>query len=56
MTALHPGVTIEDATAATPWTLKIAADLGTTEPPSTEELTRLRELQATLDHGQRNHG
>jgi glutaconate CoA-transferase subunit B len=50
MTDLHPGVDIGQARAATPWDLAVAPDLKTTEPPTTEELTKLRALQATQDH------
>jgi glutaconate CoA-transferase subunit B len=44
--ALHPGVTLEQAQEATGWDLKVADDLRTTEPPTSEELARLRELDA----------
>jgi glutaconate CoA-transferase subunit B len=46
LTDLHPGVTAEQARAATGWELEIADDAGTTEPPTDEELRLLRELQA----------
>ncbi len=44
--ALHPGVTLEQAREATGWDLAVADDLRTTEPPTREELARLRELDA----------
>ena len=44
--ALHPGVTLEQAREATGWELRIADDLRTTEPPSEQELTLLRELKS----------
>ena len=44
--ALHPGVTLEQAREATGWDLAVADDLRTTEPPTQEELARLRELHA----------
>ena len=44
--ALHPGVTLERAREATGWDLAVADDLRTTEPPTQEELARLRELNA----------
>ena len=44
--ALHPGVTLEQAREATGWDLAVADDLRTTEPPTREELARLRELNA----------
>jgi glutaconate CoA-transferase subunit B len=44
LTRLHPGVTAEQAVAATGWKLRIAESLTTTEPPSEHELTALRAL------------
>jgi glutaconate CoA-transferase, subunit B len=44
--ALHPGVTLEQAREATAWELKVADDLATTDPPSSEELAALRELKS----------
>ena len=46
LTHLHPGVTAEQAREATGWELRIAEDLRTTEPPSDDELSKLRELVA----------
>ena len=46
LTQLHPGVTVEDAREATGWALEVAARPHVTEPPSTAELTALRELLA----------
>jgi glutaconate CoA-transferase subunit B len=43
---LHPGVSVDDARAATGWELRVAEDLGTTEPPSADELRALRALVA----------
>jgi glutaconate CoA-transferase subunit B len=43
LTALHPGVTAEEAQANTGWPLKLAPTLRSTEPPSEEELRILRE-------------
>ena len=40
---LHPGRTIDEARANTGWPLRVADDLRTTEPPSTDELRLLRE-------------
>ena len=48
LTQVHAGVSADDARAKTGWDLRVADDLGETEPPSDEELTVLRELQATL--------
>jgi glutaconate CoA-transferase subunit B len=43
-TSLHPGVTVDEARAATGWELRVAADLASGEPPTEEELTALRAL------------
>jgi glutaconate CoA-transferase, subunit B len=44
--ALHPGVTLEQARDATGWELQVADDLQTTAPPTADELSALRELDA----------
>jgi glutaconate CoA-transferase, subunit B len=44
LTRVHAGVTAEQISAATGWELKIADELATTERPSEQELTVLREL------------
>jgi glutaconate CoA-transferase subunit B len=46
LTHVHPGITAEQAQEATGWDLQIAGDLKTTEPPTEDELTQLRELVA----------
>ena len=46
LTHVHPGITPEQAQEATGWNLKLADDLKTTEPPTDDELTKLRELVA----------
>jgi glutaconate CoA-transferase subunit B len=46
LTHLHPGITAEQAQEATGWELKIAAELETTEAPTDDELSKLRELVA----------
>ena len=46
LTDLHPGVTPEQAVAATGWALRRAPSLGRTAPPTEQELTTLRALQA----------
>lgn len=48
LVAVHPGVTVEQVRAATGWDLAVTDNLDTTEPPTEEELTVLRELVATL--------
>jgi glutaconate CoA-transferase subunit B len=47
LTRLHPGVDLARARAATGWDLKVANDLAITEPPTDEELSVLRQLEAT---------
>ena len=44
LTALHEGVSADDARAATGWDLRVAADVGATPAPTAEELAALREL------------
>ena len=46
LTALHPGVTLEQAREATGWELAVADDLEASEPPSSDELALLRELKS----------
>jgi glutaconate CoA-transferase, subunit B len=46
LTALHPGVTVEQCKAATGWDLQIASELSITAAPSDQELAALRALQA----------
>ena len=48
LTALHPGVTVEEARAATGWPLRVASELAVTAPPTDDELAVLRDLVATL--------
>jgi glutaconate CoA-transferase, subunit B len=43
LTALHPGVTVEQVQENTGWPLRTAAELRRTEPPTGEELRILRE-------------
>ncbi len=54
LTALHPGVTVEQAVAATGWPLKVVPNLGVTDSPTLAELTTLRALKdrTALAHGQ----
>jgi glutaconate CoA-transferase, subunit B len=44
LTHVHSGISAEQARQATGWDLKIAAELKTTEPPTQDELDKLREL------------
>ena len=46
LTALHPGVSVEQAREATGWELRVADAVATTEPPTGEELRALEELVA----------
>jgi acyl CoA:acetate/3-ketoacid CoA transferase beta subunit len=46
LTDLHPGVTVDQARAATGWPLKTASTIGTTAPPTNAELDALRALKA----------
>ncbi|GAB4583734.1 CoA-transferase subunit beta [Nocardia sp. IFM 10818] len=46
LTAVHPGVTVEQVRAATGWELRVASELTATEAPTAEELSALRALQA----------
>jgi glutaconate CoA-transferase subunit B len=47
LTQLHPGATVEQARAATGWPLAVAEELRRTRPPTADELTVLRHLEAT---------
>jgi glutaconate CoA-transferase, subunit B len=44
MTALHPGVSADQAVAATGWPLRVAPDVAATDPPTGAELEALRAL------------
>ena len=43
--SVHPGVTVEDARAATGWELRVARDVAETRPPTPDELEALRALE-----------
>ena len=47
LTAVHPGVTVDQVATATGWELQVAADLHTTPAPTEQELTVLRHLETT---------
>ena len=47
LVAVHPGVSVEQVRAATGWDLRVASGLASTEPPTEQELTVLRELEAS---------
>jgi glutaconate CoA-transferase subunit B len=46
LVATHPGVEIDQVLSATGWDLLVADDVGTTQPPTSEELSILRDLIA----------
>jgi glutaconate CoA-transferase, subunit B len=46
LTAVHPGVTADQAREATGWDLRVAEEIATTPEPSDEELGALKELMA----------
>ncbi len=48
LVSVHHGATAEDARAATGWKLAVSPELATTEPPTEEELSVLRRLEATI--------
>jgi glutaconate CoA-transferase subunit B len=50
LTAVHPGVTAEQAREATGWDLQVAAELATTPAPSDDELRALRDLNASVEN------
>ena len=43
LSSVHPGVAVDEVQAQVGWPLKVAPDLGTTEPPTAEELRLIRE-------------
>jgi glutaconate CoA-transferase subunit B len=45
LTALHPGLTVEEVRAETGWALEVVADLAETTPPTERELSTLRALR-----------
>jgi glutaconate CoA-transferase, subunit B len=49
LTAVHPGVTVEQAREATAWELVVADSPAVSPEPTDEELQALRELQATVE-------
>lgn len=42
---LHPGTSVEQVCEATGWDLRVADELGTTDPPTEKELQTLRDLR-----------
>jgi glutaconate CoA-transferase subunit B len=58
LTALHPGIALEQVQRATAWKLKVATKLDVTSKPSVCELTALRDLYArtAAAHGTADRG
>ena len=50
LTAVHPGVDVDQAREATGWDLRVADDLSVTPAPTEAELTALRALEALTTH------
>jgi len=46
LTAVHPGITVEQVREATGWDLRVAENVGVTPAPSAAELAALRDLHA----------
>ena len=44
LTQIHSGVEVDQVREQTGWELEVADDLQVTEPPTAEELAKLREL------------
>jgi glutaconate CoA-transferase subunit B len=45
LTAVHPGVEVDQVREATGWELRVAEDIAVTTPPTADELTALRALK-----------
>ena len=45
LTAVHPGISVDDVRAATGWPLRVTGTVAVTSPPSAEELQVLRDLK-----------
>jgi acyl CoA:acetate/3-ketoacid CoA transferase beta subunit len=46
LVAVHPGVEVEQVREATGWPLRVSDAVTTTEAPTDEELSTLREMRA----------
>ncbi len=53
LTAVHPGVSVEQVVTATGWPLRVADAVRTTAPPTDDELAALRELHARTEEAHR---
>ena len=49
LTQLHPEASVEQAREATGWDLRVADELGKTDPPTERELQTLRDLRAKTE-------
>jgi glutaconate CoA-transferase subunit B len=56
VTAMHPGVTREQITAATGWPIKFARQVAETAPPTGQELEVLRDLHARTKAAHQGNG
>lgn len=56
LSALHPGVKVEQVKQSTGWELRVAPEVGITPPPTAEELAALRNLysRTALAHGNKS--
>jgi glutaconate CoA-transferase subunit B len=52
LTAVHPGITVDDVRQATGWRLAVGDEVGVSEPPSTEVLEALRVLTSASEPAQ----
>ena len=53
LTAVHPGVNVEQVRNETGWNLRVAPEVETTAPPTEEELVVLRELKQRTEEAHR---
>jgi len=49
LTSLHPGISVDDAVAATAWPLQVCPDLAISERPTDAELAALRALRTRVE-------
>ena len=53
LTAVHPGIEVEEVRNETGWNLRVAPVVDATEPPTTDELVVLRELKQRTEQAHR---
>ena len=56
LAAVHPGVSVDQAVAATGWNLQVGEPLEVSEPPTAAELVTLRELKARTSEAHARRG